>query len=102
MDNSLNGQNQNQVSQPMAGQDASNMQYVPNNQMNQQGMGQIGAPNQTGGYPAQQHPYQNPPMAKPPKQPMDPAKKKKLIIGFSVGGVALALGIAALIIVPIL
>ena len=102
MDNSLNGQNQNQASQPMAGQNAYNMQYAPNSQMNQQGMGQIGTPNQMGGYPAQQYPYQNPQMAKPLKQPMDPVKKKKLVIGFSVGGVALALGIAALIIVPIL
>lgn len=42
------------------------------------------------------------PMMRPPKQPMDPAKKKKLIIGFSIGGAVLALGIAAAIIIPIL
>ena len=42
------------------------------------------------------------PMMKPPKQPMDPAKKKKLILGLSIGGAVLVLGIAAAIIVPIL
>ena len=41
-------------------------------------------------------------MVKPPKQPMDPAKKKKLILGLSIGGGVLVLGIAAAIIIPIL
>lgn len=57
-------------------------------------------------YPPQPYPYPPqgyapyPPQA--PKQPMDPAKKKKLIIGLSVGGGALVLAIAAIILVPIL
>lgn len=42
------------------------------------------------------------PATKSPKRPMDPAKKRKLIFGLLVGGVALALCIAAVIIVPIL
>lgn len=46
-------------------------------------------------------PYQQP-ILRPPKQPMDPAKKKKIILGVSVGGVVLVLGVAAAIIVPIL
>ena len=42
------------------------------------------------------------PMMRPPKQPMDPAKKKKLILGLAIGGGVLVLGIAAAILIPIL
>lgn len=69
----------------------------PNGPMMQQGM-----PNQMGGYP-QQYPYPNQQMMpRPPKQPMDPAKKKKIIIWSCVGGAAAILGITAAIVIPII
>ncbi len=61
---------------------------------------QQGMPNQMGYQ--QQYPYPNQPMMQPPKKPMDPEKKKKLILWLSIGGGVLILGIAALIIIPIL
>ena len=50
----------------------------------------------------QQPMNQQQPMVAPRKQPMDSAKKKKLIVWISVGTAVLVLGIAALIIIPIL
>lgn len=101
MDNNSSSQNQNQTNPSIVRQNAQKMQAIPSNQMNQQITGQAGIPNQMGKYPAQQ-PYLNQPIMKRPKQPMNPAKKKKLIMGFSIGGAALILGFAALIIIPIL
>ena len=87
------------MGQPMPNQPAPNQpQPMPNQPM----------PNQPQPMPTQtyQQPYQQPyppqPMMKPPKQPMDPVKKKKLILGFSIGGAILVLGIAAAIIIPVL
>ena len=80
---------------------------MDNNNNFGQPMGQP-MPNQPQPMPTQpyQQPYQQPyppqPMMKPPRQPMDPVKKKKLILGFSIGGAILVLGIAAAIIVPVL
>ena len=63
----------------------------------------------TMGQPAMNQPMMNSqwqpipqPMMQPPKQPMDPAKKKKLVIGLSVGAGILVLGIVAAIVIPIL
>lgn len=77
----------NNFNQPMPGQPNPVNQPMPN-----QPVPPYGQP-----YP----PYQQP-MPRPPKQPMDPAKKKKLILGLSIGGVVLALGITAAIVIPIL
>ena len=54
------------------------------------------------GQPMMNQPYPQQPMMKPPKQPMDPAKKKKLILGLSIGGGVLVLAIVAAIVIPIL
>lgn len=90
---------------------------MDNNNFNQQPQGQP-MPNPMSGQqpplnqgypmnPQMQNPQTPPmgypqPMMRPPKQPMDPAKKKKLILGLSIGGVVLILGIVAAIIIPIL
>lgn len=96
--------NQNNPQQPMndnlqgSGQMANNGYVYPGQQMGQMGqMPQMQGQMPNGGYGYQQQM----PMQKPPKQPMDPKKKKKLIIGLSIGGGVLVLGIAAAIILPI-
>lgn len=64
---------------------------------------QMPYPNGQYPYPPQQYPpYPNQPMMKPPKQPMDPAKKKKIILIVSICSGVLVLGIAAAIVIPIL
>lgn len=55
----------------------------------------FGAPNQPAGNPAQPQPVM-------PKQPMNPKTKKMIILICSIGGGVLILGIAALIILPII
>lgn len=78
--------------------DNNNFQPQPN--MNSAGMNQP--------YPnGQPQPMNQPPMSPmqqplPPKPPMDPAKKKKLVLGLSLGGGALVLIILAVILIPIL
>lgn len=98
-----NNPTQPQQPQPPVQPPYPNQPYPP--QGAPQGMSQ-GAPMSQGAYPGAypQPPYQQPypPQAKPPKPPMDPAKKKKLILGFSIGGGVLVLGIVAAIVLPII
>ena len=78
---------------------------MDNNNFNQPMQPQPQTPQPQMPYPNAPYPYpsQYPrPMMKPPKQPMDPAKKKKIILVVSIcSGIAI-LGIAAAIIIPIL
>lgn len=91
-----NGYNQPPMGQPMQPQNFNPQGgYGPQN-FGPQGYGPQGYNQPLMGQPISQ------PMMKPPKQPMDPAKKKKLIIGLSVCGAVLILSIAAAIVIPIL
>ena len=97
MENNQNNNSQ-MPQQPMQGQPMNGGQMnsgMPQQNMGQPMQGQM--PSNGYGYPMQQMPMQ-----KPPKQPMDPVKKKKLILGLSIGSGVLVLGIAAAIILPMI
>lgn len=98
--NNFNGQMGGQPNMPPNPQPQPNMQpgMQPNMQMNNQ-MGPMSQP-----MPMQPNMGQGPypqQMMKPPKKPMDPAKKKKIILIIVIVSLVLIVGIALAIILPI-
>lgn len=81
-----------------------------NNQPNQMNNGmpmdgypqQPQQPQQFQQFQPQQYPYTNQPMAQQPQKKMDPEKKKRIIMWTSISCAIAVLGIAALIIIPII